>query len=279
MLKFTRKILENNLDRMRMSFEDRSVLATCPLAKQLLQLMATKKSNLCIAADLTKSVEILNVAEAVGPYICLFKTHVDIIEDFTESFITSLKSVAQKHNFLIMEDRKFADIGNTVALQYSKGIFNISNWADLVTAHSLPGSGILKGLQSVLADSESRAVFLLAELSSSGNLISPKYSEDTIKLATSSEGIGFVAGIVCQNKDIIVSPGLIQLTPGVQIDETSDVLGQQYNTPELAVIEKGADIAVVGRGILKAKNVEVAAKLYRDRLWAAYIERTTKSSK
>jgi uridine monophosphate synthetase len=34
--------------------------------------------------------------------------------------------------------------------------------------------------------------------------------------------------------------------------------------------EKGADIAVVGRGIISSKNPTEIAKTYRDRLWAAY---------
>ncbi|XP_050318039.1 uridine 5'-monophosphate synthase [Bactrocera neohumeralis] len=270
----------NEFSRTKLSFEHRATLAKSELAKQLFHLMASKKTNLCLAADLTKSDEILNIAEICGPYICVLKTHVDIVEDFDEAFIQKLRCLADKHNFLIMEDRKFADIGNTVSLQYGKGVYKIANWADLVTAHALSGRSILQGLKAGLADSASdgrkHGVFLLAELSNSGSLIDAKYSEAASKIATEGADIDFVAGVVCQSASCFHFPGLVQLTPGVKIDDTVDQLGQQYQTPEHVVQERGADIGVVGRGILQAKCVEKAAALYRDRLWAAYTDRIAK---
>lgn len=266
------KVISN--ERLKMTYEARIESASCPIAKKLLQIIASKKTNLCLAADATCTDAVLNAAAAAGPYICVLKTHVDIIDDFNQEFIKALRALAKKHNFLIMEDRKFADIGNTVSLQYSSGIYRIAEWADLVTVHSLIGPSILKGLKSVLSGStESRGVFLLAEISSNGSLTTSEYTTNTMKLASDSEASDFVVGIVCQNGSVVNVPGLLQLTPGCRIDSKADSLGQQYDTPEHVVKEKGADIAVVGRGIMNAKDVQASAQFYRDRLWSAYCNR------
>lgn len=153
------------MDRILLSYEKRAELTTNLIAKQLFNIMAAKKTNLCLSVDLTSATDILNLVEKVGEHICLVKTHVDIIEDFSDNFISNLKQLAQKFNFLILEDRKFADIGNTVSLQYSKGIYKVGQWADCVTVHSLPGEGVLKAL-NVSMNEISQGVFLLAEMSS-----------------------------------------------------------------------------------------------------------------
>lgn len=75
----------------------------------------------------------------LGPYIAVFKTHVDVVADFGDETIQGLKQLSKKHYFLIFEDRKLVDIGNTVQKQYHGGVLRLSEWADIVNLSVLGG--------------------------------------------------------------------------------------------------------------------------------------------
>src|SRR3989304_9798918 len=126
----------------RLSYLERANRCQNPSAKKLLTLMHEKQSNLAVAADVTRSDQLLFLADKLGSEICLLKTHIDILEDFTPKTTAELKKIAEKQQFLIFEDRKFADIGNTVAYQYPGGMYRIADWADIIKAPLFPGPRI-----------------------------------------------------------------------------------------------------------------------------------------
>ncbi|KAK5164453.1 orotidine 5'-phosphate decarboxylase [Saxophila tyrrhenica] len=117
-----------------------------PLATYLLRLIHHKKTNLCVSADVSTTAELLQLAEDVGDQICVLKTHADIIQDFTDRTARGLAEVARRKRFIIFEDRKFGDIGNTVQLQYTGGPLSIVRWAQIVNAHLFPGPAIITAL-------------------------------------------------------------------------------------------------------------------------------------
>jgi len=252
------------------------------LTEKLLSVMNRKKTNLILSLDTEDPDEFFNILEATADKIAMVKTHVDIIRDFTPDFIVRLQALAKSGDFLIFEDRKFADIGNTVKHQFYGGVYRIAEWADCVTSHLIAGAGTVKGLfpEGVASMQHGRpqAAFLLARMSSKGNLITEDYSRNVIEAGSSNNML--VSGYIGHGKDVedlknykaMIPEGQLLLMPGVKLERGTDNLGQQYVTVEEA-IEGGADCIIVGRGIIKADDPAAEAEIYRSKAWKVFQER------
>lgn len=260
-----------------LSYSKRAEAHPSPLAKRLFSVMEAKKSNLCASIDVRTTKEFLQLVDTLGPYICLVKSHIDIIDDFSiEGTIKPLKELAAKHNFLIFEDRKFADIGNTVKAQYSGGAFKIATWSDITNAHGVTGAGIVKGLKEAAAEvsDEPRGLLMLAELSSKGSLAKGEYTKQTVDIAKTDKD--FCIGFIAQNDMGGREEGFdwLIMTPGVGLDDKGDALGQQYRLVD-EVVAGGSDIIIVGRGLFgKGRDPTVEGERYRAAGWNAYLKRT-----
>ena len=351
----------------------RADTATHPLTAYLFRLMELKASNLCLSADVTTVRELLYIADKIGPSIVVLKTHYDMVSgwDFTPKTGTGAKlaTLARKHGFLIFEDRKFGDIGNTVEAQYIGGSARIIEWAHITNVNMVPGKasvttlanaaikwremypyevktsvtvgtptadmseagdseeaenqaiepspyghpsegrkgsiystttvtqqfepalsprlkdGTSAGMQEVLFHGIeepplSRGLLILAQMSSEGNFMGKDYTQACVEAAR--EHANFVMGFISQ-ESLNAEPddAFIHMTPGCQLpppdDEDAalkgDGKGQQYNTPKRLVGERGADLVIVGRGIIKAGDPQEEAERYRSAAWKALTER------
>ena len=246
-------------EKKRLSYEQKLADAKHLSVKKLLEISIAKKSNLIASADVITTGELLKLADSAGPHIVALKTHMDIINDFDfEKTILPLKEIAKKHNFLIMEDRKFADIGSTQEMQYSHGIYKISSWADLITSQVIGGSQSLDFFLN-------SGVIAILSMSSKGTLTDNHYFEEALQIAKSHPN---VIGGVSQKP---ISDDLLLFTPGVNLADSGDSKGQQYNTPEFVFNKLHTDFIIVGRGIYKSNTPEQSALEYKTKGWKAYL--------
>ena len=245
-------------------------LSESPIKRRLVDIMNQKKTNLCFAADFTKSTELLSYADKIGPYICILKTHIDILEDFTSDVVTELKRLSRKHNFLLFEDRKFGDIGKTFERQLYGGIYKIGEWADIVNIHGISADGMLQYLEKRNNNHNKPAILIVSEMSSRGNLITSDYTQRTLEIARkySNQVLGFITQVAFGEQQD--KQHFMYMTPGVKIlteSESNADVDQRYRTPKQAIQRDNCDIIIVGSGIYSHKNPIEIAKKYIIRSW------------
>jgi orotidine-5'-phosphate decarboxylase len=282
------EILEKHLKRYEHSHAN---------IKQLFKIAREKQSNLIVSIDETDPSKVLQIITEVGKHVVCVKLHYDIIRfdkhqtlvrDWN-NFYNHLVGLKNMYNFLIFEDRKFMDIGNTVYKQYSKVQSIYEESLDFTNACVTSGQEIVDSMREYhTLKNQARpgcCLLLLAQMSSKGNT----FGEENIKLckkaANSDSGRDFVGGYICQSKSTIESvfgwvstprEDLVYFTPGVHLEKDKDTKGQQYRTVSDAIERDGCDFIIVGRGITSSLNIEEAADMYRQEGWNSYLNKISK---
>ena len=194
---------------------------------KLKEIMNIKKSRLCFSADIENEEELIKKIDDVGEYIVICKIHYDYYNDNVE-LKNKLIELSIKHNFLIMEDRKFVDISSTVKSQYRK----FCNWVDLVTVMGNVNSSVIDILSGVL---------LVANMSNNDY----DYSDRCVEI--SKKYNKNIIGFITQKR--LLSDNMICMTPGINLKKKSEN-DQKYRNIE----NVDTDVIIVGRGIYKEEN-------------------------
>ena len=228
-----------------LSLQERLEGCTVPLLQKLFRIMIDKKTNLCVAADGMSIEKTMRLIDKVGPHICILKLHCGHFGRITEEILQQLYNAKKRYNFLLFEDAKFADGPEAVRLTYEACFVK---YIDIVTVYP-DITKIFKGIDQAVSNAnlppdEPRGCLAVCDLSFAG--VDRPNSERFIEVAEKNSPI--CIGIIGQKTQINDKYNMIKASPGVNLDRKGDNMDQQWRPPK-QVLEDGADILIVGRGI------------------------------
>lgn len=152
-------------------------------------------------------------------------------------------------------------------------------WARSLSASESSPTDTEEALRRLGPPPHARALLVIAEMSSEGNLITPEYTSACVSAAR--EHSDFVMGFISQHSlNSAATDVFVNFTPGINLPPegckeggTGDGMGQTWRSPREVVVENGADVIIVGRGVLGAKDRKAEAERYRKKAWEAYEQR------
>ncbi len=137
-------------------------------AVQFNEFAKANKTRLIVSLVIENWQTLLDKIDMVGPYVVAVMLHIDTI-GFNDraafnNFIQELLVLKEKHNILIIEDRKYADKPAVVSVQIDR--YNVYTWADVVTAHGVCGAEPIKTIMA-----RSLHVLLVHTMAIPGNIV------------------------------------------------------------------------------------------------------------
>lgn len=227
------------LDRQQghsVSIPVKSVITKTQVTRYMLnKIIQEKRSRLCFSADIYDSKKLLTMLDNIGSYIVICKIHYDCYKN-NEHIKRSLIVLSVKHNFLLMEDRKFVDISYIVQRQYQQ----FSSWIDLVTVMGNVNSIVLSQLSGAL---------LVANMSNND------FDFTDTAIDTCRKYPENIIGFITQKR--IYESNMLCMTPGINTSKSS-IDDQNYRSTD----NVDTDIIIVGRGIYLQEDYVSKCKEY-----------------
>ena len=227
-------------------------------SEELLQIIREKQTILILSLDVTNKKHFFRILKKCAPYICGVKLHLELYPFLNRWNLWKLNRLAKKERFIIIEDRKFSDIGNTQYLQ-AKSI--MKKGISYFTSHLITGEKAIRSFPHNVK------LFLVADMSCEDAFLSDKIDIQSTLHETAVDyftKIPQVIGFVSQYniaKYHYKTP--IILRPGVRLNldgNKGDKMGQRYKNP---VVEPGV-CWVVGREICNHSNPDEISREYQN---------------
>lgn len=204
--------------RQCLSYQEKQQKSRHEAAQRPLESSLKKKINLLVSVDLIRTEEILKLTQRIRDKIFGLKLQAYIISNFNKSFIQKFKDLAREKDFLLIEDRKLANIGNTRRLHLYQGVYEIPSWTDMVSIYPIVRAQNLQSLKS-----HEIGLITIVGMSSSGNLINDNYREKALKISLENPQ---VMKVISQQK---IDNFLLLFIPEVHLSVTGDDKGQQIH--------------------------------------------------
>ncbi len=226
------------------------------------------RDRLIISLDVAGKRDVISLCSKISGKVSTLKLGLELIYSLGPEIVSTVKSFGYK----VMLDAKLFDIPNTVAGAL-KAIGRLN--ADIITIHTLGGRAMLTGaVKAVRENRESKVrpflfgVTILTSLDDRdlevmGFKKSHIYSVlNLVDTAVESglDGVVCSAGEVKKVREKTGSDFYIA-TPGIRLPEEDAGDQKRVSTPRDA-ITRGADFIVVGRPIIKKKDIGGAVDLY-----------------
>ena len=246
-----RRINYNYLTSFKKSLTDKlTELQTLhPIYKKIKEISESKCTNLILSVDNSNKNIFKNIVLTCAQYVLGIKIHMDIFNEYEREEIRDfLIETKQTYNFIVIEDRKTADICNTVTKQLEA--LKVDLYADILISHGICGFEFVNYINI--------PVLIVAQLSNFGNLIDKNYTNKCLESVMNNYNI-----IGCISQENLGYNKCIYCKPGVRIGNiVKDNFDQQYTG-----LTKGIDFYIVGRGITESSRIRNVCIDYQNELY------------